>query len=281
MAASNPPSSTRRPRRTRSNSIAANLADLINVATPASVAGAVISVQAASSLTVRIGVIGVIGSEQRRQSVRIDINIWAPSPALRDLIAAPVRETFAQFDYLTLADGYAARCQAAADHWLDDPEKAGLYRRLLSFEVDYPTTLEVGAAEIIVFEVTGIAPYPLVYGGPAVLPTPPSPGPTPGPEPLPFYPPVPVPATAAAGIELVELGSQNPYLLANGTTVGQTVLIIDNLGLASIANPLTINGNFNIGGSSLASLVMMQTGQGVLAVWGSEDQWDVPSFLLG
>ena len=246
------------------DSIAANLADLINVATPASVAGAVISVQAATTLTVRIGVIGVIGSEQRRQSVRIDINIWAPSPALRDLIAGPVREAFAQFDYLTLADGFAARCQAAADHWLDDPEKAGLYRRLLSFEVDYPTTLEVGAAEIIVFEVTGIAPYTLVYGGPAVLPTPPPPGPTPGPEPLPFYPPIPVPATAAAGSEaLFELEELTVFSLPNGSATPQYITVVDNLGLASPTNPITINLTLRVG----SVFVFTEPGMAVRFAW--------------
>jgi hypothetical protein len=105
-------------------------------------------------------------------------------------------------------------------------------------------------------------------------------GPLPPPSaPLPVPDPPPDPPAPTGGIQLAEIGGQNPYTLANGTAVNQTVLIIDNLGVASQTNPITVNGAFNIGGDSVASIIMMQTGQGILAVWNGS-QWDVPSFLL-
>ncbi len=134
------------------NDIATNLAALVNLQTPATAVGSVITIPAAWSLTARVGIIGISTRELRRQVERIDINVWCPSPALRDQIAKPIRQAFAGFDYLTLADGFAARCRAADDHWLDDPEKVGLYRRCMGFDIDYPTTEAKPSAEIVVFQ---------------------------------------------------------------------------------------------------------------------------------
>lgn len=133
-------------------SIAAALAALVNAETPASAVGPVITIPAATSITARIGIIGTVARELRRQIERIDISIWCPSPPLRDQIGAPIRTAFAKFDYLTLADGFAARSRAGDDHWLDDPEKAGLYRRCMGFDIDYPTTETMTGTEIIVFQ---------------------------------------------------------------------------------------------------------------------------------
>jgi hypothetical protein len=139
------------------------------------------------------------------------------------------------------------------------------------------------------FESAGPLPLPglpLPMPGPSPWPSnPPDPSGSSGP-PGPEGPPGPAgpagppgPAGSGSGIQLAEIGNQTSYTLANGTSVNQTVLILDNLGLASLANPLTVNGTFNIGGDSVGSITMMQTGQGILAVWNGS-QWDVPSFLL-
>lgn len=149
------------------NSIAAALTKRINAGSEFPQAwnfGPVIQFASASELVVRIGVFGVVGREQRRQEERIDINVWTASPELRDQVGVPVREAFAQYDFLTLPDGFGARIRCAGDHWLDDPEKIGLYRRMLSFDVDYATTQLAGAAEIIVFQAVGPgSPTPLSY----------------------------------------------------------------------------------------------------------------------
>jgi hypothetical protein len=134
--------------------IAAALASLVNAATPASSVGPVITIAAAFSITARVGIIGTVARELRRQVERVDINIWAPSPTLRDQIAAPVRTALANLDWLTMADNFAARIRACDDHWLDDPEKAGLFRRLLGYDIEYPTTESKAASEIIVFQST-------------------------------------------------------------------------------------------------------------------------------
>jgi hypothetical protein len=84
------------------------------------------------------------------------------------------------------------------------------------------------------------------------------------------------PASPPAVLPPVEFGTLTSRVLANGTSDGQSVLIIDNLGLASPTNPLTLSGTFNVGNS----IILTQPGQGVLAVW-SGAVWDVPSFLIG
>lgn len=132
--------------------VAAALAALVNAATPAISAGPVITIPAAYSMTFRVGVIGTIGRELRRQCERFDIHVWVPAPALRGTIGAPIRTAFGKVDFLTFSDGFAGRIQAGDDHWLDDPEKAGLWRRVMGFDIDYPTTESMPASEIIVFE---------------------------------------------------------------------------------------------------------------------------------
>ncbi|HZT90282.1 MAG TPA: hypothetical protein VFA12_20245 [Stellaceae bacterium] len=140
------------------NTIAASLAALINAATPASAVGEVITIPAAFSIIGRIGVTGTAIREISRQAQMVDLHVWTPTPALRDQIGIPLRQALsAQFtagciEWVTLADGSGMRITMGADHWLDDPEKANLYRRIIGVECDYATTQTIAAAEIIVME---------------------------------------------------------------------------------------------------------------------------------
>lgn len=133
-------------------SVAANLAALIAVDTAATASGATITVPAAFSLIGRVGVVGVAMKELRRQMQRFWLTIWAPSPAVREAVAAPIAVGLANTDFLTLADGTAARVVPCGDDLLDDPQKANLYRRCLAYDIEYPTTITLPASEIVVFE---------------------------------------------------------------------------------------------------------------------------------
>lgn len=140
------------------DTIATNLAALINAATPASAAGAVVTISNSYSLVGRIGVTGIAIRELNRQAQMIDLHIWAPLPALRDQIGAPLRQALGEANvngclgWITLADGSAMRIRNGSDQWLDDPEKAGIYRRCIGTECDWATTETMAGAEIIVFE---------------------------------------------------------------------------------------------------------------------------------
>lgn len=137
-------------------SIAAAMAALINVSTPATATGATISVPAAFSLVARIGITGFVIRELKRQCEIIDINIWTGDPLLtgaRAQLGSPLREAIGVHDWIILADQSAGNVHGMGDFWLDDPEKAGLFRRLISYEVEYPTTEVKPVAQIVVMEV--------------------------------------------------------------------------------------------------------------------------------
>lgn len=91
----------------------------------------------------------------------------------------------------------------------------------------------------------------------------------------PFTPGPPVPITPIVP-SLVELGNQTTYTLANGSYVNQQVLLVDNLLLISPSYQININGKFNVG----PTITMVQTGQGVLAVWDGIT-WIAPMWILG
>jgi hypothetical protein len=133
-------------------SAAASLAALVNAMTPASATGAAVTIPAAFAITARIGVDGTAIAELRRQVQTVDLHIWTPSPGLRDQLGAPLRVALAQNEFTVMPDLTAAQLWVAGDHWLDDPEKAGLYRRLIMVEAEYATTAVMSAAEIIVEE---------------------------------------------------------------------------------------------------------------------------------
>lgn len=128
------------------DSIASALAALVDTATPASASGAQITIPAAHSLVARVGGVSTMLKEVMRQTDRIQVNVWAPigpsnRPQLRDAVAGAVKIALAQDTFLTLADQTAARVVTRGDFLLDDPEKAGLFRRLLNYDVEYATTI--------------------------------------------------------------------------------------------------------------------------------------------
>ncbi len=130
-------------------SIAASLAALVNVDTPAVASGATVTIAAAHKLVARIGGVGSVVKELMRQVERIHVNFWCPSPELRDAVAKPVKPALSGTHFLLLADGTAARIITCGDYLMDEPEKAGLYRRLLMYDVEYGTFEAGKAAQII------------------------------------------------------------------------------------------------------------------------------------
>lgn len=136
------------------DSIAAALAALVDAETPATAAGAAVTIPAAFGLLGRVGGVATMQKPLMQQVERILVNVWAPAgpasaPQLRDLAAAPIKQAIAGMRFLTLADGTGGRIVTCGDALLDDPEKAGLYRRMLMYDVEYSTTVEDQAAVAI------------------------------------------------------------------------------------------------------------------------------------
>ena len=132
------------------NSIATGLAALVNVGVPGtSSTGSVITFPTNAVLEVaRIGVSGVLIRETRRQAKRFQITVWADSPTNRDAVANPIDVALSDIEFLTLADGFAARLIYFGQFETDDVQKQLLYRRDFLYTIEYATIETTGATSI-------------------------------------------------------------------------------------------------------------------------------------
>ena len=139
------------------NSIATALAALINVNTPASSTGPVITIPAAKQLVARVGAVGTAIRETKRQKRGFQITCWCPTPALRDLVVPPIDKALADIEFLSLPDGSGGRLLYERSPVSDRVEREGLYRRDLFYSVEYPTTDTQTVAQIVaeLFNITG------------------------------------------------------------------------------------------------------------------------------
>lgn len=122
--------------------IATALAALIAVNVPGTTnTGPVITLPNSARLTAtRVGLQGTAIREIRRQSRLFQVSIWADTPAHRITVASAVDIAMASTQFLTLADGSAARLiyKNSRDH--DEYQKDRLYRRDLFYSVEFATT---------------------------------------------------------------------------------------------------------------------------------------------
>jgi hypothetical protein len=101
--------------------------------------GASVIVPNAVRLTARTVADQLAVQELRRQLQRFQVTVWCAAPALRDLIAGTVDAALAASPVLDV-DGQACRCRLAATASQDRPQSSPLYRRDLTYAVEYPTT---------------------------------------------------------------------------------------------------------------------------------------------
>ncbi len=138
-------------------SIATALAALINVARPASSAGAVVTVPNPQSLVVRVGVQGISIRELRRQEKLFHITVWANCHDARDPVASKVDSALAAISRLTFADGSQGILRYRSSIQDDGLQKSGIYRRDLMYAVEYSVT-ETSVDTQIVTEQLGVSP---------------------------------------------------------------------------------------------------------------------------
>lgn len=138
-------------------SIATGLAALINADTPATSLGAVITVPAARQIAARVGAVGTVLRETKRQKRGMQITFWCPNPTIRDAVVPVVDRALAATQFLSLPDGSGGRLIYERSTVSDRSEREGLYRRDLFYSVEYGTTDSLGAAQIVaeLFNLTG------------------------------------------------------------------------------------------------------------------------------
>ena len=118
--------------------IATGVAALIAGATSS---GAVVTIPSANSLTTAISTQGTSVKEIRRQERVFQITVWAPTPTLRDTVAQTIDLAIAQIERFTLPDQTSARLTYKGSLPTDSLQKAMIYRRDLSYHVEYATVL--------------------------------------------------------------------------------------------------------------------------------------------
>jgi len=100
-----------------------------------------ITLPGAASVLARVEQAQSAFRETRRQSQSFRVSCWCPTPALRDQTCTTIDTALANTNFLTLADGTAARLTLAGGSTIDQMENATLYRRDLLYAAEYATIL--------------------------------------------------------------------------------------------------------------------------------------------
>lgn len=117
------------------------------------VAGSTITLPAGARIQeLRIGVTGSTSREVRRQERQFQIAVWSSNPASRALIADTLDAVLADTPWLSLANGEAGRTIYHGSREDDFTQKQRIWRRSLTFTVEYPTTIVEPATQIVVAE---------------------------------------------------------------------------------------------------------------------------------
>ncbi len=95
----------------------------------------------ASGVVARVVTDGAALREVRRQNQRFRVICWCNDPLVRDVVAAAIDNQLAGIDFIPLSDGTQGRLAFAGGNTLDQSQDAGLYRRDMTYEIDYPTTV--------------------------------------------------------------------------------------------------------------------------------------------
>lgn len=123
-------------------SVAAALtAELLQVGVRAAAGGAAVTIGGARSIVARITADQPSQRETRRQRQRFAVTCWCADPATRDAIGSAIDAALSAIDFIGLADGSSGRLLFVASVTSDLWEDAALYRRELTYSVDYATTV--------------------------------------------------------------------------------------------------------------------------------------------
>ena len=124
-------------------SVAAELARSLSTVRAASASGAALTVPGAIRLIARVEADQPTLRLARRQQQAFKLTAWCPDPATRDAVGSAVDSALAGIDFVGLVDGTSGRLRYLASTVSDRWEDATLYRRELTYSVDYPTSIAV------------------------------------------------------------------------------------------------------------------------------------------
>jgi hypothetical protein len=122
-------------------SVAAALATALATRRVATASGATLSVPGAARLIARVEADQPTLRLSRRQQQAFRVNAWCPDPATRDSVGAAIDAALSGIDFVGLADGTSGRVRYLSTSTSDRWEDATLFRRELTYTVDYATTI--------------------------------------------------------------------------------------------------------------------------------------------
>lgn len=134
------------------NAVAAALHALVAADWPAAtVLGPAITLPALARVgALRVGAIGTSIQEVGRQTRLFHIRIWAESDDARTALARKIGPVLRAQRRLVFPDGFGGRFIYHSSHDIDRGERQGAYCRVFIYTVEYPTTIEIEAPEMIV-----------------------------------------------------------------------------------------------------------------------------------
>lgn len=132
-------------------SIAAALGALMVADYPSlAVVGPAITMPGAANIrAARVGVLGDAQQEVGRQERGFQITIWTESDAARQVLARLVGPGLRAMERMTLADRSIAKLTYRSSGDLDNAQRQGVYRRDFLYMVEYATTIDMTAPQIV------------------------------------------------------------------------------------------------------------------------------------
>jgi hypothetical protein len=131
------------------DSIAAGLAALVSVSQPATASWSTVTIPGARHMVGRVGVSGMTGTNVGQTKQGFRITVWAPTPALRDLVGSTIEPMMRFAKRVPLQDGSIAHSAFVRSIDSDSAEKALIYRRDLITAVEYSTYLMTRSYEVV------------------------------------------------------------------------------------------------------------------------------------
>ena len=129
--------------------IASALGEDVRAAQVAWVQGSSLTVPGATSFLARTAGVATVVEECARQAQDFRISVFAPSPAARDAVCGALGSALSVIAFLTLADGTSGRLRYQKTASFDGDQVASIYRRDLTYEVEYSTTAVLAVPQML------------------------------------------------------------------------------------------------------------------------------------
>jgi hypothetical protein len=123
--------------------VAANLASLMRARRVVNLSGATVAVPGAATIQGRVVADAWMQQEVRRQEQDFHVTCWCPTPNMRDATATAIDQSLSITGFIALGDGTAGRLVYSGTISFDQSQNARLYRRDLTYCVEYATVSTV------------------------------------------------------------------------------------------------------------------------------------------